>query len=63
MKDFISLLVIGFILIGIGCGLMLDQISKGGIDLKPISDFIVEISNFELIIEGNRLEFKRPASN
>jgi len=62
MKKFVSLLVIGFILIGVGFGLMFYQVSREGLDLGPIGDFIRDVSNFELIIEGNRLEFRRPSN-
>ncbi len=60
MKKFITLLIIGFIFIGMGCGLMFYQILNGGIDLRPIRDFIREIINYEIRIEHDHLEITRP---
>jgi len=63
MKKFFSLLIIGFILIGIGCGMLVYQISRDGLDLTPISNFIREVTDFSLTLEKNRLEFRRNSDN
>ena len=58
MKKFIALLIIGFIFIGIGCGLMLYQYSREGIDLKPLADFIHNVFRYDITIEDGRIEIK-----
>ena len=49
MKRFIFFVVLGAILIGVGCGLAIIQTHKpGGLDLLPINDFVKTFTGRDL---------------
>jgi len=59
MKKFVTLLIVGFIFIGIGCGLMFYQIANGGLNLRPINEFINGIFSYEISIDRDRIEIHK----